>query len=338
VEPAAKKIIRETLAHLVPCSGGKPVALARTNLYLGRRDDVDAAVPLNQQTARCRLRLVSGWWEIERMDPSIDVRINNRTCEFGRVHPGDELSIGRARYRLEYDPPGSASDFAIAVLNMPGQRSVQPVDEPRPLSGERPVITQNQQKKSSPQAAPPMPPHGVSRPSRAMSLPQRTPESPVQKSAPPAVNGVLAHLVPIGGGIDFPIRKSEVIVGREKDCDVPLRVKTVSSVHCKLVLIDGYWRVIDLNSRNGVRVDGVPCKEAWVFPECRLTISDQRFQLDYTPSGPRPLQDAQAIDSKTSLMEKIGVNERELDRVLSRIGDQYPDDTQNRRRDLKADD
>jgi pSer/pThr/pTyr-binding forkhead associated (FHA) protein len=141
----------------------------------------------------------------------------------------------------------------------------------------------------------------------------------------------------VGGGQDFPIRKPEVTVGRDSTCDIPLRVKTVSGTHCKLQLIDGYWRVFDMGSRNGIRVDGVKCQEAWVFPESRLSISDQRFQLDYVPVGARPMADAAAPVPSKSLMDKIGLKEKELDSILKRIKEQEGDEPASRRRDLTID-
>jgi len=327
------------LAHLVPSSGGKPIALAKPNLFLGRRESADVSAPLNQQTARCRLRLVAGWWEVERIDPTVDLRVNNRPCEACRVRPGDELAIGRSRYRLQYKSPDEESEFAMSILTAGPVSSTSEIKKQKTSSGEIDVIDPTQEQTE------PMPAPTPGQPSRPVLLTPRSPQ-PSAKAADtkPSVpslggrGGPLAHLVPVGGGQDFSIFKPEVTVGRDSSCDISLRVKTVSGLHCRLQLIEGYWRISDLGSRNGVRVDGVKCQEAWVFPESRLAIADQRFQLDYKPVGERPASSLGDPAQRRSLMESIGVKDRELDKILTRIEDQYgPDDANNKRRNLTID-
>jgi pSer/pThr/pTyr-binding forkhead associated (FHA) protein len=139
----------------------------------------------------------------------------------------------------------------------------------------------------------------------------------------------------VGGGPDFPFLRPEITIGRDPGCDVVLRLKTVSGLHCRLFLSDGYWRVVDLHSRNGVRIDGVRCEEGWVFPESRLSIADQRFQLDYEPEGERPIPDHLLRGGgDQSLMARIGVTDRQLDAILSKVESTEPP---SKRRDLSLD-
>ena len=97
-----------------------------------------------------------------------------------------------------------------------------------------------------------------------------------------------------------------------------------------LELTEGYWQVKDLGSRNGVRLDSVRCDQAWVFPESRLSIADQRFRLDYTPDGEPPeLTHAQ----RPSLMAQAGLVGENLERLLtkqSRSGNQDADSERKR--------
>ena len=64
------------------------------------------------------------------------------------------------------------------------------------------------------------------------------------------------ELIPIGGGDPIPLLKRELLVGRREACDIVLRFANVSAHHCKLVVKNGYWYVIDQNSRNGTKVNG----------------------------------------------------------------------------------
>jgi pSer/pThr/pTyr-binding forkhead associated (FHA) protein len=49
--------------------------------------------------------------------------------------------------------------------------------------------------------------------------------------------------------------QSEVVLGREHTCDVPLTDKAVSAQHVQLRYHHGHWWVHDLASRNGTRLN-----------------------------------------------------------------------------------
>ena len=91
-------------------------------------------------------------------------------------------------------------------------------------------------------------------------------------------------LTPIGGGDPFPLSKTEVVVGRHKSCDYVLSFTNVSSKHCKLVLSEGYWYVLDLQSTNGVKVNGIKVTDRRVDPGVMLAISKHMFKLQYDPN------------------------------------------------------
>lgn len=137
---------------------------------------------------------------------------------------------------------------------------------------------------------------------------------------PAAPSGVLGRLVPLGGGADIPLRKTRLTVGRRAPCDVVIERSTVSSKHCELEFIEGYWFVRDLDSRNGIRVGGQRVTEGWILPNGRVTIGDQRYQLDYAATGPAPIG-AVAARTDRSLMEQVGLGSGDLDRVVPREQD-----------------
>jgi len=49
--------------------------------------------------------------------------------------------------------------------------------------------------------------------------------------------------------------KSEIILGRNPDCDVPLHDETVSVQHARLSFHHNQWWVEDLNSTNGTKLN-----------------------------------------------------------------------------------
>jgi hypothetical protein len=77
-------------AHLVPCSGGKPITLSRAQLFLGRRAAADQAAPLTAECAVYRLRKVEGNWHIELLDSTADLRVNGQRRHAERLNSGDE--------------------------------------------------------------------------------------------------------------------------------------------------------------------------------------------------------------------------------------------------------
>jgi pSer/pThr/pTyr-binding forkhead associated (FHA) protein len=91
---------------------------------------------------------------------------------------------------------------------------------------------------------------------------------------------MLGQLLPCGGGTPIALGKARVVIGRVGG-DVTLPFPTVSSKHCELYWHDGAWHVMDLGSRNGVKVNGVRCQQAVIPPGGVLAIAQLRFQVEY---------------------------------------------------------
>lgn len=94
---------------------------------------------------------------------------------------------------------------------------------------------------------------------------------------------MFGFLTPIGGGDPFPLSKKELVIGRHKTCDIVLNFTNVSGKHCKLVLSEGYWYILDLQSTNGVKVNGHKVTDHRVDPGAALAISKHNFKLQYDP-------------------------------------------------------
>ena len=123
---------------------------------------------------------------------------------------------------------------------------------------------------------------------------------------------MLGELVPCGGGDPIPLLKPRLLVGRRTSCDISLRFPNVSSHHCEVELSNGYWRVRDLGSRNGIKVNGIRCDTKWLMPGDVLSVARHRYEVIYEPQtdGPPPEDDdPMAI----GLMEKAGLVSREPD-------------------------
>lgn len=120
------------------------------------------------------------------------------------------------------------------------------------------------------------------------------------------------QLSPIGGGDPIPLLRRELLVGRRESCDICLRFANVSAHHCQLECDGGYWYVTDLNSRNGVKVNGQRVQRKRLDPGDRFSIAKHHYEIEYDPTangavGPPPPEDASADIMSKSLLERAGL-------------------------------
>jgi adenylate cyclase len=123
---------------------------------------------------------------------------------------------------------------------------------------------------------------------------------------------MFGELIPVGGGDPIPLLKKSLMVGRRESCDIVLRFSNVSAHHCELKLSGGYWYVKDLQSRNGVKVNGQRIVEKRLDPGDQLAVAKHLYEVEYSPAdlgaeGPPPVDEpAMEIMSK-SLLERAGL-------------------------------
>ncbi len=120
------------------------------------------------------------------------------------------------------------------------------------------------------------------------------------------------QLIPLGGGDPIPLLKKRVLVGRRESCDVVLRFSNVSAQHCELFVVSGYWYVRDLNSTNGVKVNGTRVRERRLDPDCILSIAKHQYEVRYSPVelgviGPPPPEVLETDIFSRSLLERAGL-------------------------------
>ena len=123
-------------------------------------------------------------------------------------------------------------------------------------------------------------------------------------------------LEPIGGGDPIPLLRATLMVGRRESCDIVLRFANVSGQHCQLSLEGGYWFVQDLNSQNGLKVNGSHVMRKRLDPGDTLSIARHKYRIEYSPSdlganGPPPSdeEDITSVLGK-SLLERAGLQKR----------------------------
>jgi adenylate cyclase len=113
------------------------------------------------------------------------------------------------------------------------------------------------------------------------------------------------------------LTKKRLLVGRKGEADIQLKFHNVSTQHCRLTLEYGYWFVRDLNSRNGVKVDGRSVERKRLDPGCKLSIARHDYIVDFDPKalgayGPPPSDDDFTEElMRSSLMDRAGLSKRD---------------------------
>jgi pSer/pThr/pTyr-binding forkhead associated (FHA) protein len=102
----------------------------------------------------------------------------------------------------------------------------------------------------------------------------------------------------IGDGTTLPLRlrvmpddwtielaKPAVVVGRHTDVELRLAYPDVSRRHCRLSFADGLWRVRDLDSLNGLFVNGERIHEATLTEGDELQIGEATLIVTEAPAA-----------------------------------------------------
>jgi adenylate cyclase len=95
------------------------------------------------------------------------------------------------------------------------------------------------------------------------------------------------ELVPVGGGDTIPLERTPLVVGRRESCDICLRFPNISGKHCELSFKNGFWYIRDLDSTNGIKINGEPLARGGnkiVAPGDTLRIGKRDYKIEYTPT------------------------------------------------------
>ncbi len=120
------------------------------------------------------------------------------------------------------------------------------------------------------------------------------------------------YLVPLGGGDNIPLIREKLVIGRRESSDIRLNFPNVSQQHAELTFFDGYWYVRDLNSTNGIKVNGQRVTRKLLHPNDEITIAKKRWTIRYElPVDRRASMEEMEEDVLgQSLLEKAGLERR----------------------------
>lgn len=85
-------------------------------------------------------------------------------------------------------------------------------------------------------------------------------------------------LQPSGSALE--LTQPDILLGRHSQADVRLPLPDVSRRHCRFFFGQGVWQVIDLNSLNGVFLNGEPIRQATLRQGDLIRIGGFIFAVD----------------------------------------------------------
>lgn len=102
-------------------------------------------------------------------------------------------------------------------------------------------------------------------------------QGPHQEPCPTGFVPMRLTLLPAGPSID--LTKPEMLVGRHSSADVRLALPDVSRRHCRFCFQHGSWKVIDLDSLNGVFVNDERMHEAVLYEGDQVRLGSFAFRV-----------------------------------------------------------
>jgi predicted component of type VI protein secretion system len=100
-----------------------------------------------------------------------------------------------------------------------------------------------------------------------------------------------AQLLALTDGPSIVLDKPILLLGRHPECDVQIDSRKVSRRHCCIAQVADYLVVRDLDSTNGIRVNGARVQESKLRHGDELTIGNHRYQVSWDDDAPQPKAD-----------------------------------------------
>ncbi len=111
---------------------------------------------------------------------------------------------------------------------------------------------------------------------------QPPPAAPVVAAAVAAPPAAMCALL-VSGGVTFDLAAAVTVVGRNKRCDIVLADPNVSRQHAEIRREGDDYVVIDLDSTNGVQLNGKEVKRAVLGDGDRLTLGTSVLRFERRP-------------------------------------------------------
>ena len=90
-----------------------------------------------------------------------------------------------------------------------------------------------------------------------------------------------AQLVALNDGPNILIDKPILLLGRHPECDIQIDSRKISRRHCCIAQVDDYLVVRDLDSTNGIRINGVRVIEGRLRTGDEFTVGSTRYRVSW---------------------------------------------------------
>jgi len=127
-----------------------------------------------------------------------------------------------------------------------------------------------------------------------------------------------------GGHKSFELVGGVTILGRRHDCDLRIPLKSISRKHCQINLDNGSIKVRDLNSTNGIQVNGEAVNESTIKAGDKIKLGPLSFVLQVDgvpndfipPSAPKKEIPAQneSPEELSEILDEV-INEEDISEV-----------------------
>ena len=106
----------------------------------------------------------------------------------------------------------------------------------------------------------------------------------------------------------------EILIGRSPECQVVLKDFGISRIHAKIIAGDDIVRILDLKSKNGTQVNGVPVVEAALKEGDKILLGKLPMTFSKTLEGKIVLDEAKPLSEEAgTIIRSVG----ELSKLLS---------------------
>lgn len=290
------------------------VPFLREELTIGRQEgNTIRLTERNVSRRHCRLSRQNGHVFIEDLGSYNGVRVNgDRIGERQPVKPGDLIEVGDYDLAIEVETAAQAApdpaSIATAQHVMPDDLKqtirVPAYDESKPPA---PLSLQPTRSAAGPQAPHKPEPTSVIKPATRD-------DGRRAEEVPPGEAPRLVALTTEHAGREFVLDRTVVIVGKAAENDVAVDHRSVSRQHCRIVReSDGSWKVFDLQSANGVKVNGEPYGESVLRAGDSLQLGHVRFRFvgpgenfAFTPEAATSVTQAIEVPQKSRTPLLIG--------------------------------
>ena len=121
-----------------------------------------------------------------------------------------------------------------------------------------------------------------------------------------------AQLVALTDGPNIVLDRPILLIGRHPECDIHIDSRKISRRHCCIAQVQDYLVVRDLDSTNGVRINGVRVQEGKLRPGDELSIGNHRYRVEGeqeahppAPAKPPPVQEPRDDEALESCDEPV---------------------------------